>query len=626
MSCIYNSRSAPFKEPFGAVSVKTPVTFRIRLSHTLGLYAPSLVFYHADEWDAPHVFGMKFIRSDKQANWYGVTVAPEEPNLLFYHFTALSPQGEVAITKGENTEGVIGAASPQFWQLTVFEEVYDEPSFLDGGVMYQIFPDRFCRSKLPDPSLFPERKIHENWEDMPDYLPNEQGKITNSDYFGGDFQGILSKLDYLQGLGVKCLYLNPIFEAHSNHRYNTADYSRPDPFLGTVQDFTQLCEQAKARGMRVILDGVFSHTGDDSIYFNRTGRYDSQGAYQSDESPYYDWYSFQEFPDKYRCWWGFDTLPEVDENNPRYREYLFGEGGILDTWIDRGASGFRLDVADELPDDFIQRLTGKLKERLPGALVLGEVWEDASNKVSYSVRRRYLLGRELDSVMNYPFKDAILDYIKNGTAQQFSDTILTILENYPKRVVDRLMNSISTHDTERALTLLSTDENVPDRVWQASRHHLSEGQLARGIPRLKLAMALQYLLPGVPCIYYGDEAGVYGYRDPFNRCTYPWGHENEELLEYSRRLGELRTRYPGLSHAKFTPILFWENACVFERSWQDGSLLLALNRSEDWARIDFPEQYETAQVVLGDYQHQTKMLAPLSLAVLYRQEAPGAEL
>lgn len=269
--------------------------------------------------------------------------------------------------------------------------------------MYQIFPDRFCRSGEKHENVPTDRIIHENWEDTPFFRPDERGIIRNNDYFAGDFKGIESKLPYLQSLGVTCIYLNPVFESHENHRYSTACYEHIDPMLGTDEDFEHLCKQAKTYGIDIILDGVFSHTGADSIYFNKFGRYgDHEGAYRDPDSKYKNWYFFSRYPFDYESWWGITTLPNVNENNPDYTEYICGENGILQRWIDKGARGWRLDVADELPDEFLDNLNKAVKAKGNDKVIYGEVWEDASNKESYGVRRRYLIGGQLDSVMNYP--------------------------------------------------------------------------------------------------------------------------------------------------------------------------------------------------------------------------------
>jgi glycosidase len=442
-----------------------------------------------------------------------------------------------------------------------------------------------------------------------------------SDFFQGDLRGIAGHLDYLASLGVTALYLNPIFEAHANHRYNTADYSRVDPLLGTNEDFEALAAAAKQRGISIILDGVFSHTGSDSVYFNKERRYDEGGAYNDPHSRYSAWYRFHEFPNKYDSWWGFLTLPNVNETEPSYLDFICGENGILRQWLALGAAGFRLDVADELPDEFLDALHDSVKGHDPDAAIIGEVWEDASNKESYGVRRRYLLGKQLDSVMNYPFMNAILDYIRHGSHQAFYDVIMRVLENYPAPAIQGLMNSLSTHDTARAITMLAGEELASrDRQWQEQHHYLRPEQYERGCKLFRLASILQFGLPGIPCVYYGDEAGLSGYRDPFNRICYPWGHENRELIDFIRTLGQIRREYPIFSEAAFLPVTFSKEICVFLRQGEGGSILFAVNRSGAAHRLSLPAAYCGAKILAQCGEWDGETLVAYSGVVLLAQQ------
>ncbi|MCI7759542.1 MAG: glycoside hydrolase family 13 protein, partial [[Eubacterium] saphenum] len=412
--------------------------------------------------------------------------------------------------------------------------------------------------------------------------------------FGGDLQGITEKLDYLASLGVTTLYLCPIFEASTNHRYDTACYERIDPLLGDEKDFRALCAEAKQRGIRVMLDGVFNHTGRKSVYFNADGFYPDLGAAQGEASPYYRWYSFHPFPTDYDAWWGIKNLPAVNELEKSYVDYIIeGDNSIIKRWLRAGASGWRLDVADELPDEFLDNLNRSVKKMGADKVIYGEVWEDASNKESYGVRRRYLIGGQLDSVMNYPFKEAILNYVKYADAKLFTDSILTIMEHYPKPAVDMLMNFISTHDTERALTRLGgEDVGWHDKDWQFE-HHLSPSEYVYGISLLKCAMVLQFFLPGVPCIYYGDEAGMEGYRDPFNRCCYPWGHENIELIDFTRGLAKVRRETRAFEQGDLRFIEVDDNVCVFARcdKINRDAAIIYLNKSTQTRTFDIVNEH-----------------------------------
>ncbi len=526
-----------YKHPFGAQRRGQKSVFTVRIPKYMAVSDLTLVMFRPGYKE--RFIGLILQDESGEDNIYSCDFVPNNTGLHHYYFTCILDGRRRYIKRHGASEGVF--EGEELFQLTVFDENLYTPEFIRGGIMYQIFPDRFAKSGKPHEGVPTDRIMRENWSDTPFYKPDEKGVVRNNDYFGGDLQGIIEKLPYIKSLGVTVIYLNPIFEAHENHRYNTANYEKIDPLLGTEEDFKELCEKAKEMGISVILDGVFSHTGADSIYFNKFGRYgDNTGAYRDRNSPYFPWYSFTGYPDKYESWWGITTLPNVNENNEQYTNYICGDGGILQKWIKLGACGWRLDVADELPDEFLDNLNKAVKAMGEDKIIYGEVWEDASNKESYGVRRRYLTGGQLDSVMNYPFKEAILNYVKYSDARAFRDGILTIMDHYPKPSIDMLMNFLSTHDTERALTRLGGEEvGWHDKDWQSERY-LDEQQYLYGLTLLKCAMVLQFFLPGIPSIYYGDEAGMEGYRDPFNRRCYPWGKENLDLIEFTKQLSAVR--------------------------------------------------------------------------------------
>ena len=526
-----------YKHPFGAQRRGQKSVFTVRIPKYMAVSDLTLVMFRPGYKE--RFIGLILQDESGEDNIYSCDFVPNNTGLHHYYFTCILDGRRRYIKRHGASEGVF--EGEELFQLTVFDENLYTPEFIRGGIMYQIFPDRFAKSGKPHEGVPSDRIMRENWSDTPFYKPDEKGVVRNNDYFGGDLQGIIEKLPYIKSLGVTVIYLNPIFEAHENHRYNTANYEKIDPLLGTEEDFKELCEKAKKMGISVILDGVFSHTGADSIYFNKFGRYgDNTGAYRDRNSPYFPWYSFTGYPDKYESWWGITTLPNVNENNEQYTNYICGDGGILQKWIKLGACGWRLDVADELPDEFLDNLNKAVKAMGEDKIIYGEVWEDASNKESYGVRRRYLTGGQLDSVMNYPFKEAILNYVKYSDAKAFRDGILTIMDHYPKPSIDMLMNFLSTHDTERALTRLGGEEvGWHDKDWQSERY-LDEQQYLYGLTLLKCAMVLQFFLPGIPSIYYGDEAGMEGYRDPFNRRCYPWGKENLDLIEFTKQLSAVR--------------------------------------------------------------------------------------
>ena len=433
-----------------------------------------------------------------------------------------------------------------------------------------------------------DRYICEDWYAQPEFRQPKDKKRMCNDYYGGDLKGIEEKLPYLKDLGVSCIYLNPIFEAHSNHRYNTADYLKIDPLLGNEKDLENLVKSAKKQGIEIILDGVFSHTGDDSIYFNKYNRYDSVGAYNSTSSPYYSWFKFSDYPDKYSAWWGIETLPETEEDDLSFTNFITGEKGVIKYWLDKGVKGFRLDVADELPDGILDKIRMAVKRDSGENYLLGEVWEDASNKISYGSRRRFLRGRQLDSVMNYPFANAIIDFVKGGNGANLINTVMSILENYPKPAIKVLMNHIGTHDTARVLTMLGCDY-IPTTREEQSRFSLSEESKIKAIELLKLAVVLQYTLPGVPSIFYGDEAGMEGFGDPFCRAGYPWGKENTEILDFYKQMGKIRRENSAFEDGEFTPVYCDNETVCYLRTNGKNQVLIAVNRSENEKEITVPE-------------------------------------
>lgn len=479
-----------------------------------------------------------------------------EPGLYFYWFRLGGRRA--ALGEDRNAEFSDSASA---YQILVYRECFATPAWFKGGIMYQIFPDRFFKS---GEILVEKGKwLHRDWHETPEFRPNEKGKILNNDFFGGNFRGILKKLDYLQSLHVTVIYLNPIFRAFSNHRYDTGDYMQLDPMLGSEEDFSALVSECGKRGIRLILDGVFNHTGDDSRYFNKYGTYDEIGAYQSKDSKYYSWYNFRHFPDKYDSWWGIDVLPAVNENCPSYIDFITGENGVLRRWMKYPLGGFRLDVADELPDEFVAKIRSAVKSANGDAVVIGEVWEDASNKIAYSTRRKYFQGEELDSVMNYPLKDAIINFVVSGNTSLLRRTVGMLLDHYPKCVLDSLMNILGTHDTVRVLTALGGVCAYNKEEMAVLK--LSAEQRAVATERLKIAAILLYTFFGVPCIYYGDEIGMEGYSDPFCRKPFAWDLIDEDILSHYRWLGELRSRYTAFRDGDYRELYHDDNCIVFER-------------------------------------------------------------
>lgn len=589
---IFNSRKKEYKSQISAIAVDEQVKFRLVVPRCIKCSCARLAVFKDNESTVYYNMFWAGMCGESHEYWeihFSATTA----GLYFYHFELETPWGNSLVKNVGNGEGDLNAEGTEF-QQTVYEKDFKTPDFLKGGLIYQIFPDRFYSSKTPKKNV-PESRIMRKWGEEPYWQESQMNGIWNNDYFGGDLKGVEEKLEYLSGLGVSCIYLNPIFEAHSNHRYDTADYEKIDSLLGDESDLESLCKKAHGLGISVILDGVFSHTGCDSKYFNMYNRYNTVGAYNSKSSPYFSWYKFTDYPNGYKSWWGIKLLPEVSEEDEGYREYICGKNGILRRWLRLGISGWRLDVADELPDVFLDDLRKAVKEENENAVIIGEVWEDATNKFAYGERRRYLLGDQLDSVMNYPFADAILNYVKFGNAQAFMSGIMSIVENYPPCVVNVLMNHIGTHDTERALTRLAGESaEGKDRAWQHSHNQLSDYDYLKGISMMKLASLIQYTLPGVPSLYYGDEAGMQGMKDPFNRACFPWDNINKELYKWYKRLGEIRRGCKAFKEGSFEPLYAADGAIAYVRRSGENSVLTAVNNSEQEIHIPVGEEWDNS--------------------------------
>ena len=471
-----------------------------------------------------------------------------------------------------------------YFQLTVYAPDYTTPDWVKGGIMYHIFVDRFFRVS-DNPYIREGGTYRADWGGLPSFLPDDEGIVHNRDFFGGSLGGVIEKLPYLHELGVTIIYLSPIFDANSNHKYDTGDYKKIDPGFGYETTFTLLCSEAQKLGIRIILDGVFNHVGTDSLYFNKDGHYDSIGAYQSKDSPYYDWFSFDEWNDEYDCWWGIRLLPALNKSSETLHEYIAGENGVINHWMSRGASGWRLDVVDELPDEFLDPICKAARRSDPNAFIVGEVWEDASNKIAYSQRRRYLLGNQLDSVMNYPLKDAIISFVRGGDASELAGTMAMLKQNYPLPALNCMMNIIGTHDTMRILTVLGGD-SIPSGKEELAVYKLSASERELGILRLKIASALQFTLPGIPCVFYGDEAGVEGGGDPFCRTCYPWGEEDPQLMEWYRMLASIRRRIAEFAEGRYN--LLWARGGVFAfaRGEAENVVVIAVNLTDTEQKLD----------------------------------------
>lgn len=579
----FNSRKIECKSPYGAVKCGEKLSLHFPIASWVSV-DKMYVFIRLGDVSTP--VEMRFEKSENGFSVYTADYVFDAAGIYYYRFEMRNRDGVWYYGRGENGESVCGENLPE-WQLTVYKSSYKTPDFAKGNIIYHIFVDRFNRAD----GVKTKRKyrLHESFSESPEVV-SADGKYYADDFFGGNFNGIREKLDYLEELGVGIIYLSPIFKAFSNHRYDTGDYLKVDELLGTEDDFKRLLDAAHEKGMKIILDGVFNHSGADSLYFNKFGTYDSLGAYQSKSSPYYDWYYFKKFPDEYACWWGCDNVPDLNKSNKDYRALVFGKNGVVEKWQKLGADGWRLDVVDELPIDFANLLIKKIKSVNKDALVIGEVWEDASTKVSYGELRPYLLGDQLDGTMNYPFMNAIIAYVRDGDEKFFKDTVQSILENYPKETVYCLMNSLGTHDTVRIINALS---DVRAHGWSKTHklgYKLPDSEYEKAKKKLYLASVLQFTLPGIPSIFYGDEAGLQGFDDPINRRPYPWGSEDKEILAHYKKLGRIRRENRAVFSGGFN--MRDENGLVaYERASGDDEILIAVNAGADDKTLIINKEY-----------------------------------
>ncbi|MFZ5973830.1 MAG: glycoside hydrolase family 13 protein [Bacillota bacterium] len=653
----YHSRLREFRDPPGACETGGSVRLRVGAGARY-LHADVLIAVQADGRETLHL--MDRSQSSGGMAFTFTLELPRKTGLVRYYF--IFNDGGRLLYLGNNpsqTGGeafVYGEAPPPF-QITVFDGAFKTPDWFKQAVVYQIFPDRFfsgdrqtfLRGAEAHRSVGREITVHEDWSEPPAYSACAGSKeYMPNDFFGGDLSGIAQKLPYLRELGITAIYLNPIFESPSNHRYDTGDYHTVDPMLGGNDAFLRLAREAKEHGIRIILDGVFSHTGSDSVYFNKYGRYKSVGASQSDASPYYKWYNFTEFPMRYASWWGFDTLPETKEQDPGYLDFMLcDDDAVVKRWLQAGASGWRLDVADELPDSFIKMMRTEVKSLDPDAVIIGEVWEDASTKVSMGGRRAYVDGFELDSVMNYPLRAQLLGFLTGRIdAYALQAGMMSLWENYPKEFFYALLNLVSGHDVERALTVLceAPDARTLTREQQAAYKPDSQAlQIAR--TRMKALTFLQMVLPGVPCVYYGDETGMQGMRDPFNRGTYPWGREDRDLIGFFRRMIARRNNARALKEGDFTAVAPDADVIAVFRQYGEGdgyhAYIALVNRhatkrctvtldlrmqaegSADFGRLQDAigfEDVETGHYYLCRDKKAAVTLAPLGCALLHARE------
>ena len=639
MKARHITSEAKYRKPFGAVQLGGSVEL------SLDVWGDEVTFCTLRVWTDAHGEELVEMRGVPSGDGLRFTASytPRETGVVWYSFDIEASDGAVwryGAREGWTTgEGAFAYGDPPSFQITVFTPRTQQPEWWKRGVVYQIFPDRFDRGAnwegrvgraLDEPRRGPARRLV-GWDTPPAYEKNPDGSMAAWDFYGGSLEGIRERLGYLKDLGVTVIYLNPIFEAASNHRYDTGDYLRIDPMLGTEEDFRALCADASEHGISVILDGVFNHAGQDSRYFNAFGNYPGVGAAQSVDSPYRDWFCFHE-DGTYESWWGVADLPSFNEANEGFRDLVCGRDGVIRTWVRAGARGWRLDVADELSDGFIEAIKRALVTERPDGVLIGEVWEDASNKLAYGKLRQYFEGKELDGTMNYPLRTALLGFLTNRTgATELAARLEQLRENYPPDSFYAEMNLLGGHDRERLFTVLG-DAPDPAGMSEEERadYRLPDDKAVLAMGRLWVAALLQMTLPGVPCVYYGDELGMEGLLDPYNRAAMPWGAGRGDCTTIYRNAIALRRTLPALTDGDFEPFASGEDVFGFWRRGADGSRVCVLANASlsdsHTVKVPLAGADGVSDVVSGASPRVSRgqaevFLWPLGTAVLHVHEA-----
>lgn len=555
---MHDSQSIVYRRPFGAVEEGQKVKLSIDIEKEIVVAIELLQF------DGTKVnMGMEKEYLNSGNYRYSIEIDTEDAlGVLGYYFILIDGYDRVYYGNNDEHLGGIGQIytyNPVPYQITIYKKS-NLPEWYKEGIIYQIFVDRFCNGN-DDGSINNPKKnsfIYGRWDDTPVYIKDYQGRTIRWDFYGGNIRGIIKKLDYIKSLGVNIINLSPIFKSSSCHKYDAGDYDIIDEMFGTEEDFKELCEKAKSKDIKIILDGVFSYTSSDSRYFNKAGNYDEIGAYQSPNSKYHNWYKFNRYPYGYECWWGIEGRPNINVMHNSYIDFLVNrDDSIIKKWIDLGASGWRLNVTDELPDEFIEIIRDRLDTLDKETVLIGDVWDDASNKISYSKKRRYLYGKEIQSVTNYPLRESLINFTRGYIkSDKLKKKVMSLYENYPREVFLGNINLIGTSDTERILTVLDGNMRC-----------------------LKIIVALQFTIPGVPLIYYGDETGVTGGKDPDNRKSYPWENEDVDLIGFYKRIAQIRNGQDALKKGDFNIFDTEEDIFAFERVYENERIVVVVNIS-----------------------------------------------
>ncbi len=546
-------------------------------------------------------FLLNYQKSDAFFAYFSTSLFLPTKALYHYYFSFYINQ-QLLYFKKENQKDFSTVSQMDKWQMSVNFEV---PEWAKGKIMYHIFVDRFYRGSEEALPPMGNRTIHSSWNEEVTVGPDANG-IWNADFYGGDLKGIMDKLDYIKSLGASILYLSPIVWSQSNHRYDTSDYECVDPYVGTNADLQALCEKAHEKDMKVVLDGVFNHTGNDSKYFNEYGRFEELGAYQSPDSKYYPFYRKSEADNKtyFDYWWGMKNLPVCDGSNLEWQNYIYGQGGIIDLWFSLGIDGIRLDVADELSDEFIEGIRTAVKRNKPDGFLLGEVWKNPMR-----MNRGYIeSGKGMDTVMDYVLMDALIRYFKYEDVYKLKEVIRQLQTEYPKDTLNSLMNFTSTHDITRAINIFGTHEfryagewawNLNEEgnlTWQKD-YTLSEEEYDRGKEIYKAYLSVLTFFPGILSIFYGDEVGLQGMGNLANRRPFPWNKEDLDLLTFFRTLGHIRNRESFLAEAELEILDINREYMMFKRYTSKEEAIILVNRSDGRVKVEIPSEYESSEQI-----------------------------
>lgn len=544
----------------------------------------------------------------------------------FYFTCECSGEERILKFDEKSRKVVLGDNSIKIDEMFKTSIGFEVPKWAEGEILYFIFIDRFYRARSSEQiEAFGNRTIN-SWTQKAQIGPNSNGD-WNVDFYGGDLKGITEKLDYIKSLGTGIIYISPIVMSQSNHRYDTANYEVVDPYVGTNADLKELCDEAHAKGIKIIIDAVFNHTGNDSIYFNEYGNYPTIGAYQSPDSPYFSFYkrAWVSGRSDFSYWWGMKNLPECNSYSKEWQEYITGVGGVIDKWFGLGIDGLRLDVADELSDEMIELIRSAVERNKPDGFVIGEVWKNPMR-----MNRGYISsGKGMHSVMNYLLVDALIRFYKYSDTYKLDDVIRQILHEYPDGTINCLMNFTSTHDISRIIEILGgwTFNQYGEWAWNLSNesldfvkwHEMTKEEYDFGKEVLFSYIVGLAFLPGMFSIFYGDEVGLKGIGNLANRAPFPWDCGDEEILEYFREVGKVRNKNLFLKTARLHVIRIDNMSFVYEREDGESKIIVAVSRSHHVTRIgltDLGENLEEAEVIFRNGDSNLEYLSPYGAIVV----------